>query len=190
MLRKRYAKALVAGALTSATVLTAVAVSALPVSAKQEVERPFKAEGSGIGIFDDPLLGECGDLLFDGLNTRFECDQTIDQTMTGTHIGRSTRTGIGQLTIYVAQPCPLGAPGIPFVSNVVDTFVAANGDELFGSSEVTGCFIADDVPTQVAGTWEIDGGTGRFANATGEGTTSAVALGEALSTSLMGTLIY
>ncbi len=95
MLRKKYAKALVAGALMGATVLTTVAVNASPVSAKQEVERPFKAEGAGTNVLDCDLTGF----------PIVVCSQTITQTFTGTHIGLSTRLGVGELEINFFDRC-------------------------------------------------------------------------------------
>jgi hypothetical protein len=182
MLRKKFAKAVAVGAITGATVLTATAVTALPVSAEQQVERPFKAEGSGTNLLD------CTGFPF------VVCDQLIEQTVIGTHIGLSTRTGIGQLSIDFTQfgSCSGtgGVLGAPFVSNIDDdTIVAANGDELHGYSVVTGCFV-DGLATQVSGTWTVAWGTGRFEDATGGGDSSAVALGVDLSTSWTGTLAY
>jgi hypothetical protein len=190
MLRKKFAKAVAVGAVMGATVLTATAVTALPVSAKQDVERPFKAEGSGTNIFVDPGTGGCDFAADgpDGLGPRLLCDQTIEQTVIGTHIGRSTRTGTGQLHLFVFPGGPV-CQGIPFISYIDDDkIVAANGDELHGSSVVAGC--SAGAVTQVSGSWTVDGGTGRFENATGGGMSSAVASGVDLSTSWTGTLTY
>jgi hypothetical protein len=185
MLRQKFAKAVAVAAVMGATVLTATAVTALPVSAAQQVERPFKAEGSGTN-----LLTNCGPV--DAATPwLISCDQAISQTVIGTHIGRSSRTGTGQIVIDFSDVCGSGDVGAMFESTITtDTLVAANGDKLHGYSVVTGCFVSDTVVTQVTGTWTVDGGTGRFENATGGGTSSAVALGADLSTSWVGTVTY
>ena len=180
----RVTKALLAGA----TVLAAVAATAVPVSAAQQVERPYKAEGTGTSIVDVSTCVPVGPGIF-------QCDQRIEQTVIGTHIGRSSRTGTGHIVLdFTPAGFCIGSDGhqgTSFVSNITtDTIVAANGDELRGSSTAQGCFVDSEHVTLVSGTWTVHDGTGRFDGATGGGTISAISLGDALSNSWVGTLTY
>ena len=76
-----------------------------------------------------------------------------------------------------------------FESSQTQTIVAANGDELTVDTNVAGC--ADgETAAEPVGTYEITGGTGRFAAATGTGDVVAVALGTSLSNNWTGTISY
>ena len=72
-----------------------------------------------------------------------------------THLGRSEWSGVTNFNVYLDP--------IPYWSHDI-TFTAANGDQLFGTMEG-----AATLP-EVQGTFEITGGTGRFAGVTGSGT--------------------
>jgi hypothetical protein len=63
-----------------------------------------------------------------------------------------------------------------FTFSVVGSFTmtAANGDKLTGTFETTG-FVNAEGQLVINGEYVFDGGTGRFANATGEGTLDALA---------------
>ena len=120
-----------------------------------------------------------------------ECDQTIELDRVGTHLGRSTSSGVGAITLYIAEQCttPSGGPGTPFESYQAVTIVAANGDQLTANSNVSGCGDGVTVAEPV-GTYTITGGTGRFEGATGTGIVAAVALGISLSNTWTGTISY
>lgn len=75
-----------------------------------------------------------------------------------THLGKITGGGDNMVTYWLDFPILYG--------KAVDTMVAANGDKLY-SVYTWWLNYFEDV---VYATWEIDGGTGRFADATGEGT--------------------
>jgi len=64
-------------------------------------------------------------------------------------------------------------------------YVAANGDELFTSFE--GGFVS---PTEVVGTYEITGGTGRFNGATGSAKFRAVTDFQSVKAEFSGTISY
>jgi hypothetical protein len=73
-----------------------------------------------------------------------------------THLGMSDWSGVTHFNVYQDPPLPYWSDNI--------TFTAANGDKLLGTMEGGITF-----PT-VEGTFEITGGTGRFAGVTGSGT--------------------
>ena len=93
--------------------------------------------------------------------------------------GPSTRTGtanyLGKYT-SVERGC-LDFSLFPIVQaeNVIATFIAANGDELWYEAE--GYFDFSN-PPEMVGVWESVGGTGRFENATGVGETHDIGTGE------------
>jgi hypothetical protein len=66
-------------------------------------------------------------------------------------------------------------------------YVAANGDELYLDTFVQGCGNGVD-RAETIGTYTITGGTGRFAGATGVGTSSSTVVQGSLAGSLMGSL--
>lgn len=85
----------------------------------------------------------------------------LDLTLTGegqaTHLGHYTSSARAVVT-FTSEGAAFDGGG---------TFTAANGDELVFT--YTGDFFPGPVPSGV-GTYEIDGGTGRFDGATGSGT--------------------
>jgi len=186
--RQFFAAAFAAAAVTVA----GVAASGTPAQAEQQVERPFRYVSEGTITNEDPLQGECD------LDTSGEpvllCDQEfagIDET--ATHMGRTTSTATGVLTLYILRPfctTPEGNEfGTQFESNTERTIVAANGDELFFSTTVTGCGDGFGL-AEPAGTYTITGGTGRFAEATGGGEISSSVLGGSIDTIWTGTITY
>ncbi len=64
---------------------------------------------------------------------------------------------------------------IVLAENVIATFTAANGDELWFEGDGTFDF---SNPPEMMGIWEFVGGTGRFENATGVGETCDIGTGE------------
>jgi hypothetical protein len=107
-----------------------------------------------------------------------------DETAAGqaTHLGRFKWNSVEFVTF------------VPGGVEVVGSFVmtAANGDKVFGTYATTGAVNAGG-NLIIHGTYEIDGGTGRFEDATGNGDIDAVAsLAEGLpfTGSLDGTIEY
>jgi hypothetical protein len=139
--------------LTVAVVLAMVAglftASAAVAAAESDHAKPFK--GTWSGSFELVLDGDW-------------CDETgllpvviyVEQGQ-ATHLGRFT----GE-----ARHCTNNETG-EFVDGVV-VMIAANGDELHGT--YAGAFLPDlpDGTSRTTGLHEYDGGTGRFANATGD----------------------
>ncbi len=82
---------------------------------------------------------------------------TLTGEGTATHLGRYTSSASAVVT-FTSEGAVFDGGG---------TFTAANGDELVFT--YTGDFFPGPVPSGV-GTYEIDGGTGRFDGATGSGT--------------------
>lgn len=96
----------------------------------------------------------------------------------GQCIWTNTESGTG-LAVHLGAITWSSAESVDFCSSAPDadvvgefTLTAADGDQLFGSYvTLAHPDFAAGVIT-FSGTWEITGGTGRFANATGEGTLS------------------
>jgi hypothetical protein len=109
---------------------------------------PFEARLSGTAAFTSPTTVE-----FHG-------------TGHATHLGRIVGSGVAILGPPTGN-CPDGAPGIPNVHT--ETLTAANGDELVIRMVNVGCPTG---PFTFRGTghWTVLGGTGRFRDATGQGT--------------------
>ncbi|HEX5587522.1 MAG TPA: hypothetical protein VFZ17_09455 [Acidimicrobiia bacterium] len=89
----------------------------------------------------------------------------------GNGVEKATHMGDGDLHTLITANLPPGftcAPGsgvpVRFVQQVEHT--AANGDQLFGRLESTGCLVIGGI-THLHGTETITGGTGRFADAEG-----------------------
>ena len=183
---------LFAGAFAAVAVTVAgVATSGTPAHADQQVERPFRYESEGT-VFNELL--PCGGVSFlPGGEPVLLCDQDFAGiNERATHLGRTSSTATGVLTVYVARPScttPEGNPeGTQYESNTDRTIVAANGDELFVSTTVTGC--SDGGLTEPAGTYTVTGGTGRFDGATGGGAVSSIVVDGTISTIWTGTITY
>jgi len=153
--------------LVSALIVAVAAISVAPAgAAKKGTDRPFKASGDGF-VAAVPFE-------FCEWNDNFSvavCDQIIEvDPFIGTHMGRSTNTSEGFLTLYFEEGCttPNGTPGVRFESFQAATLVAANGDELTADTNVEGCGNGESRAEPV-GTYSITGGTGRFEHATGSG---------------------
>lgn len=171
--------------LVGALVVAVAASSAVPVGASQDVERPFRSSASGT-ISIEPFL----DCDFSGFPD-VVCDQVIETVFIATHLGKSTNTTTGLATLHVFQACttPDGSTGVRYDVATSAVVVAANGDELYATTSVSGC--GDGIGlTEPAGTYTITGGTGRFDGATGAGTVSASTIGELFSNSWTGTITY
>jgi len=183
----RMRQVLAAGVAAAAITVGGVAASSAPVLAGTSVERPFMLRTSGTITNEQPA--DCELVFLDTGEPTLECDQGIDQTGNATHLGRSSSSATGVLTLYVLRPCPDNQPGVQYASTTQTTFVAANGDTLTATTSVTGC--SDGVGlTEPQGTYSITGGTGRFEGAGGEGVISSSVLGGAISSTWSGTLSY
>jgi len=173
--------------LVSSLVVAVTAIGAVPASAKQQVERPFKATESGT------ITYVCDFSNFPDV----PCDQEIETVLIGTHLGRSVRTSTGVATLHLGEPpctTPEGTFGVPFdvVTDVV--VVAANGDEMYAHAEVAGCGDGVGVSEPV-GSFTITGGTGRFDGASGGGDVSVTTSGGSplpgpFASSWTGTITY
>jgi hypothetical protein len=110
---------------------------------------------------------------------------TMPPVLTNEGVGTGNATHLGDLTATLDfQLVPAG--NIPFVGTI--TFTAANGDTLLAN------FVGQyDGPTTFSGYFFfVDGGTGRFAHASGGGTLTGQDLGSVFEfeASLDGTIDY
>jgi hypothetical protein len=114
-------------------------------------ERPFRATAAG-------------QFHYDGSNPRGCSDPYPPVTSALTAAGRATHLGSFTLSAtHCELPDPSGISGRSVQGQM--TLVAANGDELYGTYATTWTFANGLV--DVKGPLEINGGTGRFAHATG-----------------------
>ncbi|HUS43594.1 MAG TPA: hypothetical protein VMY16_13095 [Ilumatobacteraceae bacterium] len=180
----RMRQVLAAGVAAAAITVGGVAASGAPVLAGTSVERPFMLRTSGT-VANEPL-SDCDLVFIGGGEPTLECDQGFDQTGNATHLGLSSSSATGVLTIYFLRSCP---GGVEFASTSQTTFVAANGDTLEATTSVTGCGDGEGL-TEPQGTYSITGGTGRFLGAGGEGVVSSSVLNGAISSTWSGTLSY
>jgi hypothetical protein len=116
---------------------------------------PFKADFAGSAGFSGPTT-----TVFAGSGN-------------ASHLGRISSSGFADISCFPSDPTstscvPGGCPGgVPNVQT--ETFTAANGDTLTILSQDVACPTG---PSQYhgMGVWTVTGGTGRFADATGNGT--------------------
>jgi hypothetical protein len=128
---------------TLATVFVLLAVVPAPDSAAAQVQVPFYIGIAGTAGFTGPGTG------------------AYDGTGSGTHLGNSKVHGDIQVTV-----APNGCGG--FTAQHSDTITAANGDQLYLQIIEDACPVATG-SFHCTGTYSVTGGTGRFANATGNG---------------------
>jgi hypothetical protein len=112
---------------------------------------PFRASGSGT-IFESGPSG------------------SVNGTSTGLHVGAGQFSG-GSFTFSFPPPCGFGTEQGDLSLNLT----AANGDEVFLTIVQNLCQSGTSQTYDGTGTYSVDGGTGRFANATGGGTSSSQA---------------
>ncbi len=129
------------------------------------------------------------------LNGSFSNTFTVSQNqakITGTghleHLGLTTFTATATAGMASAS-CQGG-----FTVTEQDTFTAANGDKLFSSTHDVLC-PTSQTTLHITGSWTITGGTGRFANAAGSGTSKGTAVSTSMtagtfSFTLTGTITY
>ena len=161
-----------------------IAMLAAPAGAKSDA-RPFKAFMTGEMSWN-PEAFDCLDVT--GIPVR----SYMDATGQVSHLGRSTLTGnhcTPQVTDY---PIPIDRPRVA-------TLVAANGDEVHMDYHgICPPWQTAEIGSEFICSFEFDivGGTGRFAGATGEGsgTLSMIWQGEVPSTpawwTWTGTIAY
>ena len=134
------------------SIFAAVLVAASGATFAAEPERPHRGSCSTVVT---PL----------SLPGVFPQQLQIDSDCQLTHLGRAS----GQTTQYVVPAGPPGAT-IPLVITNTTVYRAANGDQLFMSFIGTGQLDPVSGEVTFVGTEMYQGGTGRFANATGSAT--------------------
>lgn len=147
----------------------------------QQVERPFK--GSALVVLSvDPSCD-----LFAGA-----CPFTTADAGTASHMGKIATSSEG--FVILTGPCVLSdgvTGGVGFATSGTFAHSAANGDQVFGTFENSGCAGlapgTEDIPGSINGSQEITGGTGRFAGASG----STITFGDGLGPfNWVGTITY
>ncbi len=150
------------------TILAVLALGAFPIAFATH-SRPFNGSFSG----------------------SFTITSQTKATITGTghfeHLG--TTTFANTVTVTGSAACAGGV-----TASEQETFTAANGDELFSSAIDVACPTS---PTafQLTASFTITGGTGRFADASGSGTTQLSAVITSMTTGTFsgtssGTITY
>ena len=127
---------------------------------------PFRASGSGT-IFES---GQSGSLI---------------GSSRGLHLGTGSFSG-ASFTFSFPPPCGFGTEQ----GDITLDLGAANGDELYLTIVQGLCQAGATQTYDGTGTYTIDGGTGRFVNATGRGTSSTQAVFPDSSPFGAGTFTY
>jgi hypothetical protein len=133
-------------------IATVAAALVLGTGVASATERPFSASLAGnasLSGTEDPCV----------------LQNNESATGTGTHLGRFTWAS-EEFANFCANPA-----GVAVVGSFVIT--TANGDLVYGVYTTLGEFDAAG-NLIIHGTYEIDGGTGRFADATGSGDVDAI----------------
>ena len=161
-------------------------LAAGPVSASEQVERPYTARDAGT-FAGDPA---CVDFFGAG------CHFDTQSTGTATHLGKTSVVSDGTIKLFFEECFLLDGvtPGLVFRSSGSFTVTAANGAQLSGTFENEGCTNPDPateaIGTAIEGSQTITGGTGRFEDATGSTTTSGHGFGSVFDLVATGTLTY
>jgi hypothetical protein len=162
-MHKRFAAVVVLGALSA---FTGIAVAGASGAAP-----PFSARGSGTAVSV----------------TQNQTTQT--GTVTGAFIGRGGFSG-SEAAASTPPPCGSGAGASATGSN---TTTAANGDLLYTTNSGNVCVSATSSTSttyQLTARFTITGGTGRFAGASGGGTTNAIVTLSASAQGSEGPVVY
>ncbi len=160
-----------------AVMTLATAVSVTTASARAG-DRPF----SGVMVNNDTPGAPYPDFSTGDFQLRVDVD--ISGEINATHLGKGTVDG--SVTIIIA---PLvGEDACTQLAEGTIDFTAANGDELKMDMTVNElCFVTG----QFTGQYEVYGGTGRFASASGTIDVSSVLVeGEPSVNTLTGTIVY
>ncbi len=114
-------------------------------------------------------------------NGRFSGNFTLTSQTTATITATGNLEHLGLTTFAGSASAGQGSASCKggFIVTEQDTFTAANGDKLFSSTHDVIC-PTSQTTDQVTGSWLITGGTGRFADAVGSGSTQ----GSAVATSM------
>ena len=112
--------------------------------------------------------------------------------LAGTGSGAGRATHLGRFTISVDEMLDVTSPTGEVVLQGQAVVVAANGDELHWSYAATGTPSGDSGDVVLTGTFTFSGGSGRFADATGQGSFEGVGNGVTgrASFSYTGTISY
>lgn len=99
---------------------------------------------------------------------------------------------LGLVAIDVTHCSFLNPDGTGTFGPGTETYTAANGDTLILTHQGTFYVTPDPPLSHITLTWEVTGGTGRFANATGSGEGSGISdiVGGTTSMSLWGSIAY
>ena len=110
------------------------------------------------------------------------------------HTGTGYIAHLGEVDVTVVHCARMTSPTTGTAGPGTITLTAANGDQLFMTESATiEIAIGPSGPTSIIELeWEVTGGTGRFANATGSGTGSGLSLLALGTTSMsyVGTIAY
>jgi len=93
-----------------------------------------------------------------------------DMTISNTEVAKGVATYLGKYTLTSDETAVFTGPNTLHVVCKLFTLTFANGDQVFGTYETTGTVDFNTFIGVFVGEYEITGGTGRFANATGSGT--------------------
>ena len=143
-MRKYLAWSLVA--VLSALVMVA---TAFPTAASAAADLPFRAQLSGTTV--DSISG--------GMIRITATNEGI-----ATHLGRTEMVAVAIVTPS-SSACTGGAAGAAATFTITTTLTAANGDMLLLSGSGTACLAAGH--SLGSATYTVNGGTGRFSDATG-----------------------
>jgi hypothetical protein len=139
--------------------------------ATAEAQRPFRAEFTGQAVFTPT---------------------STPGVLVGAISGEGRAAHLGQVAVSSSELLDfVTAPGSLLIRDGRMVVVAANGDELRWSYEGGGPAPGADGIAEFSGTFVVTGGTGRFADAAGEGTFHGVgSLAGGASLSYTGTITY
>ena len=174
----RRARRLGAGLALGAGVL---AVAAGPAGTAPDA-RPFALRVEGTSVTDPASCAPVG--------LTVVCDLANQGAGNGRHLGRSTATGTGTVTIDLLSHCTLdGRDGVVVTAAYTWGVTAADGSMLSADVVTTTCGTGSS-RSPGEGTYVVTGGSGRFADATGSGTVAVIVDAGRLEATWEGTLGY
>ena len=154
-----------------AAIASVLALCGVAPAAHAAAARPFVADLAGRAVFSPT---------------------STPGVFAGTGSGAGRATHLGQFTISVEETLDVTSPTGSVVLQGEAVVVAANGDELHWSYEATGTPPSESGDVVLTGTFTVTGGSGRFAEATGQGSFEGVgnAVTGRASFSYTGTISY